>query len=50
MLAATAHEQFWEQLVPAGDLAHGEEVALTPKDLAAAWAAMPLTLDSPESQ
>jgi len=46
VLAADAHREFWGELVRDGDLAPGQEQLLTPKELATAWAAMPLGLDA----
>lgn len=40
------HRQFWAELVPNGDLEPGQEHVLTPKDVAEAWAAMPLAVDA----
>ena len=45
VLAADQHRQFWAELIPGGDLDPGHEQMLTPKQLAAAWAVMPLTVD-----
>jgi len=45
VLAADNHRQFWGELLPDGDLDSGQEQVLTPKDMAAAWAAMPLVVD-----
>lgn len=46
VLTVDTHRQFWEELVRHGDLEPGHEQLLTPKELAAAWAAMPLALDA----
>jgi hypothetical protein len=46
VLAADQHRQFWAELVPDGDLDPGHEQVLTPKDVASAWAAMPLAVDA----
>jgi len=45
VLVADQHRQFWAELIP-GDLDPGHEQMLTPKELAAAWTAMPLTVDA----
>lgn len=42
VLDAQQHRQFWDELLPQ-DLQPGEKRSLTPKDLSAAWAAMPIT-------
>jgi hypothetical protein len=47
VLAADHHRRFWDELVPGGDLDAGQEQVLTPKDVAAAWAAMPLGPEPP---
>ncbi len=49
VLAAAEHEQFWKQLLPASDLSPGQEKPLTPQDLASAWAALPVAVDSDAS-
>jgi hypothetical protein len=45
VLPCDRHEQFWNELPQATDLGAGDEKLLTPKDLAAAWAAMPLAVE-----
>jgi hypothetical protein len=45
-LRADDHPAFWSALIPGGDLDPGEELALVPKDLGAAWDATPI--DVPE--
>jgi hypothetical protein len=42
VLAADPHTHFWHELLHGSDLDKGQEQVLTPKDLAAAWEAMPL--------
>jgi hypothetical protein len=46
VLAADQHPHFWTELLHDEDLDKGHEQVLTPKDLAAAWAAMPLAADT----
>jgi hypothetical protein len=47
VLTGDPHRQFWGELVRDGDdLEPGQEQVLTPKELAAAWAAMPLAVDT----
>ena len=46
VLAADDHRQFWSELVRDGDLDRGQEQGLTPRDIATAWAAMPLAIDA----
>lgn len=41
LLRAEQHRPFWDELVP-GDLQPGAERSLTPGDLSAAWAVMPI--------
>lgn len=43
VLPCEHHREFWDQLVPAGDLQPGQECRLSVRDLSAAWAAMPLS-------
>lgn len=42
VLIGDQHRHFWDELLP-DDLEPGAEHALAPKDLSAAWAAMPIT-------
>ncbi|WP_067428907.1 hypothetical protein [Nocardioides jensenii] len=42
VLHAEQHRQFWDELLPQ-DLQPGDKHPLTPKNLSAAWAAMPIT-------
>lgn len=44
-LRADEHMDYWEALVPGGDLPPGEEVSLTPEALADAWSALPVEID-----
>jgi len=46
VLAADPHREFWGELVRDGDLGPGQEHPVTPRELAAAWAAMPLAPDA----
>ena len=42
VLDGDQHRHFWDELLP-HDLSPGSEHSLTPKDVSAAWAAMPVT-------
>jgi hypothetical protein len=46
VLTADQHPHFWAELLHDKDLDKGQEQILTLKDLAAAWAAMPLAAEA----
>ena len=43
-LRADRHQQFWKELILDGDLEPGDEQALTIRQLAEAWEAMPIEI------
>ena len=48
-LRADQHPEFWNAVLPDGDLERGEELTLTVKDLTRAWEALPVELPPPAS-